>query len=103
MSILPGFNRLAQRLSESNKIVKSSASFIVSPADGRFGQIEMTVTSRIVAFPKQRRVLFIGKRSDVQTMRSAETHLHSEKHAPASPGFGEKICAFVQTDSMNWN
>src|SRR5207253_4519758 len=76
----------------SSDVCSSDLSFIVSPADGRFGQIEMTVTSRIVAFPKQRRVLFIGKRSDVQTMRSAETHLHSEKHAPASPGFGEKIC-----------
>jgi len=103
MPILPGFNRLAQRFSICNEIVKRSASFIVIPADGRFGQIEMAVTARVIAFPKQRRVLLIGKRSNVQTMSSAEAHLHSDKHAPASPGFGEKICAFVQTDSMNWN
>src|SRR3984893_13844494 len=103
MSILPEFNRIAQRFSECDEIVKRSASFIVIPAKGRFSQIKMAVTARVVAFPKQGRVLFVGKRWDMQSMSGAETHLHSEKHARASPGFSEEICAFVQTDSMNWN
>src|SRR5206468_8700 len=96
MSILPGFNRIAQSFSESNKVVKRSAALIVIPPDGRLGQIKMTVTARVVAFPKQRRVLFIGKRWNMQSMGSAETHLHSEKQVPFCPSFSEKICSFVQ-------
>src|SRR6266404_5202544 len=83
MSILPRFNRIAQRFSKCNEIVKSSASFI--------------------AFSKQGRVFFIGKRWNMQSMGSAKTHLRSEKYVPVSPSFSEEIRAFVQTDSMNWN
>ncbi len=103
MSILPGFNRIAQRFSKCNEIVKSSALFIVISANRRFSQIKMAVPARVVAFPKQGRVFFIGKRWNVQSMGSAKTHLRSEKYVPVSPSFSEEIRAFVQTDSMNWN
>ncbi len=103
MSILPGFNRIAQRFSKCNEIVKSSALFIVISANRRFSQIKMAVPARVVAFPKQGRVFFIGKRWNVQSMGSAKTYLRSEKYVPVSPSFSEEIRAFVQTDSMNWN
>jgi len=103
MSILPGFNRIAQRFSKCNEIVKSSALLIVISANRRFSQIKMAVPARVVAFPKQGRVFFIGKRWNVQSMSSAKTQLRSEKYVPVSPSFSEEIRSFVQTDSMNWN
>src|SRR5260370_36289574 len=36
-------------------------------------------------------------------MRCTEADLHSEEHALIAPGFGEKICAFVQAHSVNRN
>src|SRR5438874_7408808 len=89
MSILPGFNRIAQRFSKCNEIVKSSALFIVISANRRFSQIKMAVPARVVAFPKQGRVFFIGKRWNVPPTGSADTLLRSEKYGPVCPSFCE--------------
>src|SRR5947207_1426373 len=61
MSILPGFNRFAQRVSKCDEIVKRSASLIVLPADSRFGKVKMAVATRVITFSEKSGVLFIRK------------------------------------------
>src|SRR5262249_13576224 len=101
MSILPARERFAQRISKSNEVVERAAAFIIFIADCCFGQIEMTVTARIIAFAEQCLILFVRERRDMQPVRRAESHLCPEKNTSVRPGFGEKIIAFVQANSVN--
>lgn len=59
MPIFPGFNGFPQRSLKSDQIVQGAAAFVVVPANGRFGEIKMSVAARIVALSKQLSVLFV--------------------------------------------
>src|SRR5215468_8802328 len=101
MSILPRLDRFNQRLLKSNEVVERSASLIVIPANRRFGEIKVTVTSGIIAFPKQLLVLLVRIRWNVQTVRCAEARLDSKKSRFFRPDFGEEIFSLMQTHSVD--
>src|SRR5207253_2317775 len=101
MSILPRRERLLQRVLKSIEVVERTASLVVISANGRFGEIKMAVTARVIASAEKFLVLFVRERLDVQSVRGAETHLHSEENILLRPHFGEKIVAFVESHAMN--
>jgi len=87
MSILPGFNRTAQRFSKCNEIRKEFRSFIVISANRRFSQIKMAVPRGCRIFQTRFAFFSFRKRWNMQSMGSAKTHLRSEKYVPVSPSF----------------
>src|SRR5207302_7531922 len=101
MSIFPRLDRFIQRIRETDKIVKRPASLVVIPANRCFDQIKVPMSARVIAFPKQFRVLVVRERRDMQAVCSAKAHLHSKKHNFVRPNFSEEIVAFMETNAMN--
>ena len=72
MFVAPRRDGLTQYASEFPKIRKRARRFIIFAADCGLRHVAMAVPARVVAFPKQLRVLDIGKGRDMQTVRGTE-------------------------------
>src|SRR6478735_2546240 len=102
MFILPGRESNFESAREIGKAVKRSATFVVFAPHGRFREIMVAVSARIVAFAVKRNVFGRGKRRSMKAVRRAEGPPHPKEGLAHLPILGEEIVSLVQPDTMQW-
>src|SRR5438093_6003026 len=103
MPISPRLKRFFDCFPKCDKVVERSAARIVIASDSRLGQIQVAMTTWIVAFAIEICVFAFGERGGMQSMRRVERHLQSQKSRTVSPRFRKKIFALMQTNAVQRN
>src|SRR5207253_3151958 len=98
MFVAPGRERLAHGVAQFFNIGQRTRTLVIFTADCRLCDVAMAMSARVIAFPKELRVLRLGKRRDMQTMGSAKRFAHSQEHSAVTPSFRKKIMALMQAN-----
>src|SRR4051812_2586698 len=101
MLVPPWLQRRGNSGLQGFEIHQGPAALIELAADGRFGEVKMPVTQRVVALAVKCSVFLGRELPAVQTMRGAETGAETEKKAIATPVFGKEISPLMQTNPMD--
>src|SRR5437762_13608880 len=91
MLVLPGRERRRDAVPQPVKGSERPAALVELAADGRFGQIKMAVTARIVAFAVELKVFLSAEGFAFQTVGRTKGVAQTEEKFRAGPVLREKV------------